>query len=111
MERSNNIEIFGGDSAKESADLYEAYRNVNIPPAGTFVFYDCFGDINGKSRNWGHAGLSLGDGKVIHAWDQVRIDPYLAVEKLTSAPGWSQPHFIGWVPLERILEGFKRKIY
>lgn len=111
LERSNNIEIFGGDSAKESADMYEAYRNVNTPPAGTFVFYDCFGDINGENRNWGHVGLSLEDGKVIHAWDQVRIDHYLAIEKLTSAPGWSQPQFIGWVPLERILEGFKRKIY
>jgi len=26
LERSNNIEIFGGDSAKKSADLYEAYK-------------------------------------------------------------------------------------
>ncbi|MEA4961132.1 MAG: hypothetical protein VB114_05645, partial [Lutispora sp.] len=27
LERSNNIEIFGGDSAEESADLYEAYKH------------------------------------------------------------------------------------
>ncbi|HAG42841.1 MAG TPA: hypothetical protein DCL31_04985, partial [Clostridium sp.] len=27
LERSNDIEIFGGDTAKESADLYEAYKH------------------------------------------------------------------------------------
>jgi hypothetical protein len=52
LERSNNIEIFGGNSAKESADLYEAYKHTDIPPKGFFVFYDCIGVIYGESKNW-----------------------------------------------------------
>lgn len=38
LERSNNIEIFGGDTAKESADLYEAHKHTDMPPKGSFVF-------------------------------------------------------------------------
>ena len=111
LERSNNIEIFGGDTAKESADLYEATMQTGIPPKGTFVFYDCFGVINREQKNWGHVGLSIGNGEVIHAWDQVRIDHYMEVEKLTTARGWEKPKLIGWVPLERIMHGFQRKVY
>lgn len=111
LERSNNIEIFGGYSAKESADSYEAYKNNDTPELGTFVFYDCSGVIDGEFRNWGHVGLYIGNGEVIHAWDKVRIDNYLEIEKLDTAPGWEKPKFIGWVPLERILVGAQRKIY
>ncbi|MBT2759208.1 C40 family peptidase [Mesobacillus foraminis] len=111
LERSNNIEIFGGNTAKESADLYGAYKHSGMPPKGTFVFYDCIGEINGVRKNWGHVGLSIGNGEVIHAWDKVRIDPYLEVEMLTAAPGWEKPKLIGWVPLERIMLGFQKKIY
>ncbi|MFC5734665.1 NlpC/P60 family protein [Cytobacillus gottheilii] len=111
LERSNDIEIFGGDFAKESADLYEANKQTGIPPKGTFVFYDCLGVINDERKNWGHVGLSIGNGEVIHAWDKVRINNYLDVEKLTTASGWEKPKFIGWVSLERIMVGFQRKIY
>lgn len=111
LERSNNIEIFGGDSAKESADLYEAEKHTDMPPRGTFAFYDCSGIIDGEYKNWGHVGLSIGNGEIIHAWDKVRIDNYLDVEKLMTAPGWEKPKFIGWVPLERIMVGYQRKTY
>ncbi len=111
LERSNDIEIFGGDTAKESADLYEAYKHRDIPPKGTFVFYDCSGVINDEYKNWGHVGLSMGNGEVIHAWDKVRVDNYLDIEKLVAAPGWEKPKFIGWVPLEQIMLGFQRKTY
>jgi len=111
LERSNDIEIFGGDFAKESADLYEASKQTGIPPKGTFVFYDCIGVIEGERKNWGHVGLSIGDGEVIHAWDRVKIDKYLDIERLNSGPGWEKPKYIGWVPLERIMVGFQRKVY
>ena len=111
LERSNNIEIFGGNSAKESADLYEAYKNTGIPPEGAFVFYDCSGPINGNHSNWGHVGLSISGGAIIHAWDRVKIDNYMEVEKLTPSPGWQSPKYIGWVPLERILIGYQSKVY
>ena len=45
--------------------------------------------------------ISLGDGRVIHAWDKVRIDDYLAIEKLTALTG-DHPEYLGWVAIERI---------
>ena len=39
----------------------------------------------------------------IHAWDIVRIDDYLAIEKLTALTG-DHPKYLGWVSLERILD-------
>ena len=50
----------------------------------------------------GQCGVSLGDGRVIHAWDIVRIDDYLAIEKLTALTG-DHPEYLGWVALERVL--------
>ncbi len=105
VERGNGIEVFGGDCAKESADMYGAEAQPGEPPVGAFVFYDCTGEIGGVLRNWGHVGLSLGDGRVIHAWGRVRSDPYRDVEKLEGAPGWTAPRLIGWAPLERVLQG------
>ncbi len=105
-ELGNNIELDGqGCTAKEAADAYGA--QPGLPPRGSYVFYDCFGTIRDEYRNWGHIGLSLGDGRVIHAWDTVRVDDTLAVEQLAPAPGWSAPSYLGWAPAERILEGMK----
>ncbi|NLE46543.1 MAG: C40 family peptidase, partial [Chloroflexi bacterium] len=101
----------GGDTAKESADLYEADKSKGQPPAGAFVFYDCSGTIGDRVENWGHVGLCVGQGEVIHAWGEVRIDDYLAIEDLGAAPGWSSPKYIGWAPLERILIGSVPKAY
>jgi len=108
-ERSNEIEMWGGADAQESAELYEAHKHIGFPPKGTFVFYSCSGMVEGEIKNWGHVGLSLGNGDVIHAWDKVRIDNYLEIESLTPAPGWSQPKLIGWAPVERILTGIQKK--
>lgn len=44
----------------------------------------------------------MGDGKIIHAWDEVRIDDYMEIEKLTALSG-DHPTYLGWVPLERVL--------
>jgi len=107
-EMSNNVEIFGADTAKESADMYEVAMKEGIPPAGVFVFYDCWGTLQGRHKNWGHVGLSTGDGNVIHAWDKVRIDNYLEVEKLVPAPGWTKPQYISWAPVERIFQGYRK---
>lgn len=109
-EKSNNVEIFGGDTAKESADLYEAEKNKKTSPTiGSFVFYDCSGDINGIDKNWGHVGICIGDEKVVHTWDTIRENNYLDVQNLKPGPGWSQPRYIGWVPVERIFQGFRKK--
>ena len=44
----------------------------------------------------------FGEGKVIHAWDKVRIDDYLDIEKMTAVTG-DHPKYIGWVPVTRVL--------
>lgn len=107
-EQSNAIEMFGGDSAKESADEYGVTGTPQgIPPRGAFVFYDMSGELFDEHANYGHVGLHLGDGRVVHAWDEVRIDDMLAVENLEPAEGWTQPRYIGWAPVERILEGHR----
>ncbi len=103
IERANDIEVFGGDSASESAELYGATGAPSAPPRGAFVFYDAVGKIQGFERSWGHVGLSVGGGDVIHAWDRVRIDPFEDIERLSPAPGWGAPVWRGWVPIERVL--------
>jgi cell wall-associated NlpC family hydrolase len=105
FEKGNGIEIFGGSTAKESAEVYGVRADATMPPAGAFVFYDCSGPIDGVEKNWGHVGLSCGGGRVIHAWDRVREDDTLAVEQLQGAPGWTAPRYVGWVPVERIMLG------
>ena len=102
LEMSNGIEIFGGDSARESCELYsDALRN-GLPERGAFVFYDCLCPSKDGPINWGHCGISLGDGQIIHAWDAVRIDGYAEIERLTALTG-DHPKYLGWVPLDRVL--------
>ncbi len=105
IERSNSLEVFGGDDAAESARLYAAPGRTTAPPRGALAFYAATGVILDQRREWGHVGLSLGDGRVVHAWDRVRVDAWQAVEELTPAPGWSAPRWLGWAPLGRVLEG------
>lgn len=105
IERANEVEIFGGDYAGESADRYGATHTADPAPPGAFVFYRSVGDIEGIRRDWGHVGLSMGDGRVIHAWDRVRVDEASALASLSPAPGWEPLSFRGWTPLSRILEG------
>jgi cell wall-associated NlpC family hydrolase len=103
-ERPNGIEVFGADSARESATLYRAEASRGPVPKGAFVFFDCEGPIDDAVRNWGHVGLALGDGRIVHAWGTVRVDP-IADLALPAAPGWSTPVYLGWASPERILEG------
>lgn len=108
-EIANRVEIFGGSTARESAEEYGVQKEPLTPPIGAFVFYDMSGTLFDTYKNWGHVGLSLGDGRVIHAWDKVRIDGYLDVEKLQGAPGWTPPQYIGWAPVNRIFVGHRKK--
>jgi len=102
LEQSNDIEIFGGDSAKESSEMYADALRTGEPEKGAFVFYDCLCPSEDGDVNWGHCGICLGEGKVIHAWDVVRTDDYTDIEKLTALTG-DHPRFIGWVPVSRVL--------
>jgi cell wall-associated NlpC family hydrolase len=108
-EESNGIWLDGYPSAKEESDAFIVRHSDERPPRGAFVFYDCYGTIKDEYRNWGHVGLSLGDEKVIHAWDKVRIDTVHGVEKLEAAEGWANPNYLGWAPVSKVFEGFKQK--
>ena len=102
LEKSNDIEIFGGDSAKESSEMYSDSLRAGTPELGAFVFYDCMCRNGTELINWGHCGIYIGEGNIIHAWDKVRIDDYLEVEKMTALSG-DHPKYIGWVPVSRVL--------
>lgn len=102
LEQSNGIEIFGGDSAKESCETYRDSLRAGPPERGAFVFYDCLCPCETGIVNYGHCGIGLGDGRVIHAWDVVRIDGYWQIENMT-APTGDHPKYLGWVPIERVL--------
>lgn len=105
-ELGNNIVLDGREAtAKEAADAYHAERHTDTPARGAYVFYDCFVTIQGEYRNWGHIGISLGEGLVVHAWDEVRVDGYLEIEQLESPPDWVKPKYIGWAPASVILRG------
>lgn len=82
--------------------MYKDSLQTGIPERGAFVFYDCLCPSENGPVNWGHCGISLGDGQVIHAWDVVRIDAYREIEGLTALTG-DHPKYLGWVPLERVL--------
>jgi len=102
LEESNEIEIFGGDSAKESSEMYMDGMRTGTPERGAFVFYDCLCLSEDGPINWGHCGICLGEGKIIHAWDRIRINDYQEIESLTAITG-DHPKYIGWVPIERVL--------
>jgi hypothetical protein len=109
IERPNGIEIFGGSSARESAEQYgpAPVGSDATPPVGSLVFYASEGPAEGAWRDWGHVGLALGDGRVVHAWDVVRVDGVTDVESLSPREGWTSARLLGWVPLSRVLEGHR----
>lgn len=72
------------------------------PERGAFVFYDCVCGSAEGPVNWGHCGIGLGDGDVIHAWDAVRVDNRRDIEQMTALSG-DHPRYLGWAPLERVL--------
>jgi len=102
-ERANRIEVFGGASAAESAALYGTRPIEGDVPRGALVFFAWRGVIGDEVAEWGHVGISLGDGAVVHAWDEVRVDPLEAMAALPSSSGWPAPRPLGWTAVERLL--------
>jgi hypothetical protein len=102
-EHGNGVILDGqGRTAHEAAVAY-ACRKAGPPPRGSYVFFDAVCELEGELKNWGHMGLSLGDGRIVHAWDVVRVDAIEAVERLEVPPTWTRPAYLGWTPVERIL--------
>ncbi len=78
-------------TAKAAADTTNAAANRSSePPAGTFVFFDWWGTVDGVYANYGHMGISLGNGKIIHAFGSrgvVITDRNIGMTYI----GWSAP--------------------
>jgi cell wall-associated NlpC family hydrolase len=107
-EIANRIEVFGEADAQGTADAYGVLPLGDAPPSeGAYVFYACGGPVAGVRQEWGHVGLSLGDGRLVHAWDVVRVDPIDAIERLDPPTGWDAPRLLGWTPPERVLRGHR----
>ena len=85
----------------EDGEVIKTYK-TDDEYNGAFVFYDCFCQSEDGIVNWGHCGISLGEGQVIHAWATVRIDNFQQIEQLISPIG-EHPRYIGWIPLARVL--------
>lgn len=99
-----------GTTAKEAAEAYHPVLE-GVPPRGSYVFYDCSGKLMGEYKNWGHMGLSLGDGRVVHSWcAEVRVDDFRAIGAFDPPPGWTQPVYTGWAPPAVFLKGMQAKI-
>ncbi len=103
-ELANGIVLDGYSDAGEAAAGYSATPDGE-PQRGALVFYECWGTIGERRRNWGHVGIALGDGRVVHSWGNVRVDGYREVESLANAPGWTAARYVGWAPVERVLAG------
>ncbi len=106
-EAPNGLVLDGYSDAKQAADGYGVTVGRS-PPQGAFVFYDCVGTLMGERRNWGHVGLCIGKGAVVHAWGRVRIDSHEAVENLSPGPEFSSPVYVGWARAETVLKGVRR---
>lgn len=76
-------------------------RENMIPPKGALVLYE-MGGI-------GYCALSMGSGDVIHAWRVVREDHYLIIPHLTPFGGLPYARYLGWIPMERMLQSAMMK--
>ena len=65
--RKTGTSPVGYTCAKAAADALDAKDSSGTPPRGAYVFYNWSETLKGVYKNWGHVGLSIGDGKIIHA--------------------------------------------
>ena len=97
---------FGGDATGRYSELSGAGLRQGMPERGALVLYDCPREGDDKPTagplSWDHCGISLDQGSVVHAWDEVRIDDYRAIERLRSTTG-AHPTYLGWVSVSHAL--------
>jgi hypothetical protein len=113
FERANQIEVFSEASAALAADTLDLapFDPEHAPPAGALVFYACGGPLGGVVREWGHVGIAIGDGTVVHAWDEVRVDAIPEVPRLQPAAGWTPPRLLGWAAAAQLLRGHRPRVW
>lgn len=93
--------------AKNAANRLNAESNKGLPPRGAFVFYDWNGEVNKVYRNWGHVGLSLGNGEIIHNFGKsILKQDYTSLDsKKFPYIGWAYPPLTPPINREYVLSG------
>ena len=56
------------ETAKLAANAWCTHPGDKNPPRGATVYYNWYGRVDGVYANYGHVGIALGDGRVIHAY-------------------------------------------
>ncbi len=64
--RQGGIDNVHYSTATQAGNALITNTDTN-PPRGAVVFWDWYGTIDGIYANYGHVGISLGNGQVIHA--------------------------------------------
>jgi len=77
--------------AKAAADALDAKDSSGTPPRGAYVFYDWSGTLNRVYKNWGHVGLSVGNGKIIHASETNPVEKSQYDKIGLTYIGWAYP--------------------
>ena len=89
--RKTGTSPVGYTCAKAAADALDAKDSSGTPPRGAYVFYDWSGTLKGVYKNWGHVGLSIGDGKIIHASGTNPVEKSQYDEIGLTCIGWAYP--------------------
>ena len=89
--RKTGTSPVGYTCAKAAADALDAKDSSGTPPRGAYVFYDWSGTLKGVYKNWGHVGLSIGDGKIIHASGTNPVEKSQYDEIGLTYIGWAYP--------------------
>ena len=89
--RKTGTSPVGHTCAKAAADALDAKDSSGTPLRGAYVFYDWSGTLKGVYKNWGHVGLSIGDGKIIHASGTNPVEKSQYDEIGLTYIGWAYP--------------------
>jgi hypothetical protein len=78
---------------KAAEELNAAKNNEGVPPRGAFVFYKWDGDRIPYCTSCGHVGLSIGNGDIIHNYENsIKIQNYKSLKsKVHPYIGWAYP--------------------
>lgn len=83
--QDNGLPHGGADSALQACSMWRVSTSLDNIPVGAAVY------LRGKSGDgykYGHVGIYIGDGKVIHAQSTVRIDDLSTLLKTYTYLGW-----------------------
>ena len=76
------------ETAKQAANAWCTHPGDKNPPRGATVYYNWYGKVDGVYANYGHVGIALGDGRVIHAYGNSGVVISNKIDFMTGYIGW-----------------------